>query len=329
MNDYEAKLREQQQQYASGSEISVLAPIFGYWAQRFVAPRWQAVFSTNSLSRVYSTPLKALLRAKASHCTFVSLGSGSCAEEIGIAQDLRAEGFSNFTIVGLEVAEHLIAEANAAIAREGLAGQVVSQFFDVNRQPIEGPVDAVIANQSLHHFVELERLFDLVEAALVPQGYFLTCDMIGRNGHMRWPETLRYVEAVWANLPDVKKFNWQFRECHHRFVNWDCSSTAFEGVRAQDILPLLIRKFDFEAFVGCGGFIDPFVDRGYGPNYSPENPLDCAFIDLLATANDALLASGEIKPTMIFAYMVKRGRGSTRPRVIAHLTPEFCVRVPD
>jgi hypothetical protein len=131
---------------------------------------------------------------------------------------------------------------------------------------------------------------------------------------------------VWANLPEAKKFNWQLQQRHDQFVNWDCSTEGFEGIRAQDILPLLIQRFDFEAFAGNGGFIDPFVDRGYGPNYSPDNPLDCAFIDILATANDALLASGEIKPTMMCAYMVKRGRGPEQPRVVDNLTPERAIR---
>jgi predicted TPR repeat methyltransferase len=187
--DYDAKLREQQSQYASGADLEAIPPILSYWIERFMAPRLQAVFDTSVLTRLYSTPLKRLLRAKRGHCRFVSLGSGTCTEEIKIARDLRADGFSNFTILGLDVTEHLVAEANAAIAREKLTEHVASRFFDVNRDAIEGPVDAVIAHQSLHHFVELERVFDLVDAALVPQGYFLSCDMIGRNGHMRWPET--------------------------------------------------------------------------------------------------------------------------------------------
>ena len=64
---------------------------------------------------------------------------------------------------------------------------------------------------------DLERLFDVIGEALIPSGRFVTCDMIDRNGHMRWPETLRYVEAVWANLPKTKKFNWQHKAIHHQF----------------------------------------------------------------------------------------------------------------
>ena len=155
--------------------------------------------------------------------------------------------------------------------------------------------------------------------------------MIGRNGHMRWPETLQRVEEVWATLPEVKKFHWQFKETHHEFVNWDCTYEGFEGVRAQDILPLLLQRFSFAAFAACGGFIDPFVERGYGLNYDPDNPEDRDFIDRLAAENDALLEAGTIKPTMMFADMVKkRPQGSNATtRIAGARTPYFCVRNPD
>jgi hypothetical protein len=31
---------------------------------------------------------------------------------------------------------------------------------------------------------------------------------------------------------------------------WDCSKVGFEGIRAQDILPLLVKNSRFEAFSG-------------------------------------------------------------------------------
>jgi len=33
---------------------------------------------------------------------------------------------------------------------------------------------------------------------------------------------------------------------------WDCSKQGFEGIRAQDILPLLVKKFSFRSFLGFG-----------------------------------------------------------------------------
>lgn len=324
---YDQKLRQQQEQYASGADIHALPHIFDYWSHRYVLPQIQAAFGANSITEIYAKPLAALSRSH-SQARFYSIGSGSCEEEIRIADLLLTQGCTGFQIIGLEVADNLIDEAHTAIRRAKLDGVVSTEFFDVNRDTITGPVHAWLAHHSLHHILELERLFDLVDRTLSDDGHFVTCDMIGRNGHMRWPETLRLVEEVWATLPEVKKFHWQFKETQHAFVNWDCTTGGeWEGIRAQDILPLLIERFSFAAFAATGGFIDPFVERGIGPNFDPENPADREFIEEIAQRNDTLLDAGTIKPTMIFADMVKKGTPVTT-KIVGNRSPEFCVRYP-
>lgn len=326
--DYHTRLRRQQEQYKTGAEIHGLPEIFHYWSGRYIAPCLQQVFGTNSITEIYARPLACMFDGTtARRRKFFSIGSGDCSEEIRIAKRLLGLGHSNFVIIGLEVAKNLIDEANAAITREGLAQHVITEFFDVNSGGVDEPVDAFIAHHSLHHIVKLEHLFDFIAGTLRADGHFVSCDMIGRNGHMRWPEALRYVDAIWANLPKVKKYNWQFRQHHHQFLNFDCSNEGFEGIRAQDILPLILQRFSFTGFVGCGGIIDPFVDRGYGPNYDVANALDRDFIDLVATANDAMIDTGKIKPTMMFADMVKK-KNDILPRIVMGRTPEFCVRYP-
>ena len=183
-----------------------------------------------------------------------------------------------------------------------------------------------MANQALHHFVELETLFGKIYEALSPQGYFLTDDIIGRNGHMRWPEALALVNEFWQVLPERYKYNNQLKRVELEYDNWDCSKEGFEGIRAQDILPLLIRKFPFDLFIGHANVIDVFIDRSFGHNFKPENEWDRNFIDRVHYADEENLEQGRIKPTHMTAAMT---RGPC-PRIKAHkhLTPEFCVRQP-
>ena len=56
--------------------------------------------------------------------------------------------------------ETLIGEANATIAQEGVAKDISSAFFNENRGAVDGPVNSFIAQRSLYHIVELDRLFD-------------------------------------------------------------------------------------------------------------------------------------------------------------------------
>jgi hypothetical protein len=197
---------------------------------------------------------------------------------------------------------------------------------DVNSWQPDEEYCGAMANHSLHHLVELESIFDGVRRSLGPAGVFVINDMIGRNGHMRWPEVLEVVDLLWEVLPERLKFNHQFGRLDRRFINHDCSADGFEGIRAQDILPLLLSGFRFRRFLAHGGFIDVFCDRGYGHNFDPASRPDTALIDLLHLLNDALIDNGQIKPTAMFAVL--GNQPDADPVWWRHWSPDYCVRAP-
>jgi hypothetical protein len=197
---------------------------------------------------------------------------------------------------------------------------------DFNTWRPRGTYDAVIANQSLHHVVRLEHLFDAVAAAIGAEGRFITADMIGRNGHQRWPEALAIVRGLWRELPPAYRYNRQLARQEDEFLDWDCSGEGFEGVRAQDILPLLVQRFHFELFVPFANVIDPFIDRSFGPNFDRESERDRAFIDRVQAIDEQAMLEGRIKPTHMFAVL--RNPGPWPRRFPPGLAPENCVRTP-
>jgi hypothetical protein len=209
----------------------------------------------------------------------------------------------------------------------GLADRFTFEVADLDRWRPARPVAACIAYHSLHHLAELERLFAGVHDALDDRGVFLVNDMIGRNGHLRWPEALTVVDEIWRRLPDRYKHNHQLRRFEPDFDDWDCSVEGNEGIRAEDVLPLLIESFHFDTFIAFGNVMDVFVDRSFGPNFSPDRPEDVAWIDEIARLDEALIDSGEVKPTHLIAAL--RTRPVSRPRCYRQWTPEFCVRRPD
>lgn len=204
--------------------------------------------------------------------------------------------------------------------------QVLPLQGDFNRWSPDGLYDAVIANQSLHHVLELEHLFEAVAGALGEDGDFIVSDMIGRNGHMRWPEALEIVREFWRELPPAYRFNRQLHRQEDVFMDWDCSVEGFEGVRAQDFLPLLLQRFGFRLFLAYGNVVDPFIDRGFGHNFDAEAEWDRAFIDRVHARDEAAILSGQVKPTHMLAVM--HNDRNTLPAVWRNLTPAFCVRSP-
>jgi len=143
---------------------------------------------------------------------------------------------------------------------------------------------------------------------------------------MRWPEALTLTRAIWNMLPRKYKYNHQFRQFEDYFNNFDCSTEGFEGIRAEDILPLLVRQFNFEIFFGHGNLIDPFIDRNFGPNFDPSDPKDTAFIDYIHQLNQQLISDGILKPTSMTAVMVNEPVSTTK--VFQHWDPAFCIRDP-
>src|SRR5262249_816649 len=153
-------------------------------------------------------------------------------------------------------------------AREAGVVQYLNPLLkDFNLWEPQCEYDGVVAVHSLHHVTELEHLFDSIRKSLRQSGCFVISDMIGRNGHLRWPEPLEIVQEFWPYLPPSHRFNHQLLRYEATFEDWDCSTEGFEGVRAQDILPLLIERFHFEYFIPYGNVIDPFVERSFGHNF--------------------------------------------------------------
>jgi hypothetical protein len=174
--------------------------------------------------------------------------------------------------------------------------------------------------------LNLEGLFDEVVRSTHPQGYFVVSDIIGRNGHQRWPEALSALHGFWRELPKPYRYNRLLKRHEELYDNWDCSTEGFEGIRAQDILPLLLKRFQFYKFIGFGNIIDPLIDRAFGHNFDSHGEWDRDFIDRVHAFDESGFADGSLKPTHMFAVM-----SLSEPPARHYsrgLSPDFSVRDP-
>ncbi len=214
-----------------------------------------------------------------------------------------------FRFVCFDLSDTLLARFKAALPAD-LASHFQLVAGDLNAQQFDEQFDAVMANHSLHHIVDLEGVFRIVYANLAPNGIFVTNDMIGRNGHMRWPEARLFVDFFWPFLKQSQRNNILMRRCESRYIDHDCSTSGFEGIRAQDILPLILEQgFHPWKFLSFGGMVDIFVDRCFGPNFNLDNPDDAFLASRISFLNEVLLDAGLVKPTMMLAYFTKTEMG--------------------
>lgn len=323
---YAQRVQQEVSRFAEEEVVNNLPPIFHYWSNTYLRKHLEAFgfsYPEDFFARRIETQAKSLGRP----VRIISIGAGNCDCEVLIARLLIERGVDAFRIECLDITAEMLRRGAELATSQNLSERFGFVQGDFNDWKPDGHYDVVMANQSLHHVVNLESLFTAIDRAIGDDGIFVTSDMIGRNGHMRWPEALALVQEFWGELPDTYRYNVQLRRQEPMFGNWDCSVEGFEGIRAQDILPLAVQRFGFDFFFAYGNIIDPFIDRSFGPHFDPDRDWDRQFIDRVHARDEAEMLAGRIKPTHILAVM-RRDRG-VRPQTWLHMTPEFCVRHPD
>lgn len=323
--DIEHKLKQEIAHFNNQKKVHSLPKSYNYWSKTYLRPKLEEL-GFSGLQNFYVKAIGDVVSNNSSKAIIIlSVGSGNCDTEVGLAKSLIKEGISNFVIRCLDINEAMITRGKLLVEQNDLSKQFQFEIQDFNYLSLDPrSVDVIFANHSLHHVQALEHLFNTLHIALKDQGIFLLNDMIGRNGHMKWPEALITIESIWDMLSDEKKFHHQLQVIHHTYPNIDCSQIGFEGIRAQDILPLLLEFFSADTFLGFMNIVQPFISRGYGPNFDPDIDADKLFLDYVANLDDTLIDKGIVKPTQAIAVFTKFKYG--RQRYYRRRSAEFSVR---
>lgn len=322
---YQERLRREREAFDQYIQVHDLPDIFHYWSNAYLAPKLRR-FGISDPEQFFFLYVQKHWQAVGQRpLRLLSLGAGNCDMEARLARRLLDSGISDFSLECIDINSSMLERGREHARSLGVDAQLTLTCADFNDwKPAPASQDIIIANQCLHHVLELESLFDAIRTALRPDGYFLTSDMIGRNGHQRWPEALELVQEFWKELPPSYRYNQLLRRQEDTYINHDCSTEGFEGIRAQDILPLLVQHFHFELFIPFGNLIFVFIDRPFGHNFDAQADWDRNFIDRVHAADEAAMLEGRIKPTQILAALRCQ---PVEPRLLdARLTPEFCIR---
>ena len=306
--------------------VGDLPAIFHYWSNAHLRPRLEEV-GFSSPEDFFFKSLCDRIGNQAAPTRVLSIGSGRCELEISLARQLVDSGCDQFLIVCMDINSEMLSQGRAGATEAGIAMRMAFRAADVKTLSCDERFDVVLANQCLHHIVELETLFDTIASLISDGGLFLTSDVIGRNGHQLWPEALNPFRHYWQRLPKKYRFDNARGFTTSSYVNYDHANVGFEGIRAQDVLQLMIDRFEFEVFLAHTSITMPFVERRFGYNFDPNWAFDRSFIDEVAHHDRALVDSGRLTPTQMIA------RVSTMPsRTTITLNgrmPEQCVRCPD
>jgi SAM-dependent methyltransferase len=301
-----------------------LPEIFHYWSNKHISADMSRFGFSNPEEFIFQYTTAYLKDSAPQRINILSLASGDCGFELDFAKQLLHWRLDNFVIECLEGNPDKLSSGKDAVETAGL-----SEYFEFTREDVNTwkpykKYGIVLAHYSLHDARNLEGLFDSVKLSLKPDGLFIVADLIGRNGQMHWPEAMDALKPFWNELPQSYRYNRVLQRQEEQFINHDRSVAEQVGLRSQDILPLLLERFNFKFFYPYGNIIFAFIDRAFGHNFDVEAEWDKDFVDRVHAHDEAGILSGELTPASMLAVLKKQ----ETEMVLKHpvLTPEHCVR---
>lgn len=200
MRGYGQRLANELRAYENDSDVHDLPPIFHYWSNKYLLPKLQ-MHGIQHPEHFFFLHSEQCLRLLNRPARLLSLGAGNCDMEARLALQLTESGQRDFVVECMDINTKMLERGEAIAKTLGVENHLEIVESDFNTWTPDKQYDVILANQCLHHVVELEHLFDSCEQAMGVESVFLTSDMIGRNGHKRWPEALKLVRQFWKELP--------------------------------------------------------------------------------------------------------------------------------
>jgi 2-polyprenyl-3-methyl-5-hydroxy-6-metoxy-1,4-benzoquinol methylase len=215
--------------------------------------------------------------------------------------------------------------AAEAVARaQAMApAKVGYRVLDLNRDPIEGTYDVVVAHQVLHHIENLEHAFDAIEGALTPEGTLLVNEYVGPNRFQYGDDVDSMINALLRALPaELRRsmLTGQTYEAKARpTVAEMIRNDPTEAVRAEELLPMIAARFEILDRRDLGGTILQHLLYDIVPNFRFEDPLARSLLELLCLFEGKLVDEGRIGSDFVIVAARKKG---------ARVLPERKVELP-
>lgn len=302
---YEEKLKREVQIYENQQVIHNLPPNHHTYTSRAIDEPLFKLTGSRNFYDWCASEVDGLAERLSRKIYGLSIGCGNGDSELEVLSRVKNKHLVEFT--GVDINPVMIDRAKKLAAEKGF-DMLNFMEGDFNSLKLNKKYDFFFANHSLHHVIELENLFEAIEKYSNDEMIFLINDMIGRNGHKLWDGTKEVVDNVWSLIDKKYKLNAYTKQYDKNVMNIDCSQEGFEGIRAQDILPLLLHYFDADIYLPFSATVSRFIDRVYGHNFNINDKKDLSLITSIIEIDLEILAKGQLAATQAFIKVVKKGR---------------------
>ncbi len=229
-------------------------------------------------------------------------------------------------MVAYEMSRSAITAAAARVAGQPYAERLELRCGDVLTEdlPTAG-FDVVFVQAAIHHFFEIEAMFQLMHRVLKPDGLLIFDEYVGPDHHIYDDHVLALMNRIDACL--ASRYRWDVLAKHQRpgvpkpSLDWMMQHDPSEGVHASRILPLTYQYFDVIDRRDYGGSIMRPFFTGILPNFDWEDPKDQTIGRLIVLMERMLTESGVV-PNYQTAVVARR-----RPTPLAPLSEAEADRI--
>lgn len=233
------------------------------------------------------------------------------AVSLGCGQGRQDRSLFRHGIVGQLTGYDLSPASVAAAGRWARASGI--DCFDYHEGDLntldleEGAFDLVVAEMSLHHTTELERLFDVIAHALKPGGLLLTDEYVGPT-RFRWSEAqMRTVNGLLAMLPDEMARTWEGTlkpRIVHQPDSFFETVDPSEAIRSGEVVARLEERFDVVWRRPYGGAILHPLLHDIAFNFREGDLYGDAFLAAAISLENTMMATGDLASD--FAVLIAR-----------------------
>lgn len=203
-------------------------------------------------------------------------------------------------IVAYEMSSTAVERATQRFAEAGLSDRIEMRAGDVLLDNLpSASFDAVFVQAAIHHFYQIDEMFELMHRVLKPGGMLVYDEYVGPDLHVWHPEVVALLDELNACL--APRYRMDFASKSERLEGpkpsreWMLQHDPSEGVHASRILPLTYQWFDVIDRADYGGtLLRPFFS-GILRNFDWADPKDQTVARLLVLI-EQLLTRNSVVP---------------------------------
>jgi SAM-dependent methyltransferase len=178
--------------------------------------------------------------------------------------------------------------------KAGLDTYINYQVADVNKIVLsKNTYDIAFGSMAVHHFLNLEHIFDELRKSLKPNGLFILNEFVGPS-QFQWTEKqINIANELLEILPKKYKVDLTSGDLKERIyrpsIEFMNDYDPSEAIRSSDIVPLIAKYFDIEERIDYGGTILHILLQNIVGNFDPSKEEDIAILRLLAYMEEILI----------------------------------------